>query len=666
MNLRRHLLALGVVAALFIAAGTALAVWTARAKALEDHETRLVDLATVLAEQTARSIGQIDSILLGLGPDVVSVAAAPRDAAEAVLHEALVAHVRVPQLQSVVVFDARGHSIASSRAFPMRQVDISDRAFFQAHRDRIATGLHIDALQTARVTGLPSITLSRPVTGQRSELLGVVVAYLETPYLTDLYSSLNLGPGGGVAVYRRDGTVVVGTGATADSPQLAREARPAGRGQVQVTRLGASAGDRVIAASTLPDLPLVLGVSSTTQFALRGWRRDAWVAGGLAGLAAAFVLALATAIHLRQQSDARLRADILETATRLDAIVRSAMDAIITVDAGQRIVLFNAAAERMFGCDAAQATGTPLDRFIPEQFRALHRQHVERFGRTGDTSRSMGPQTALSALRTDGTEFPIEASISQATVHGQKLYTVILRDISTRLRAQDEIRRAHEQQRELSAAMLEVREAERTRIARELHDELGQALTGLKMDVELLASMAPAERTDLLERTGAMRELLNATVTTTRRISADLRPLVLDDLGLGAAAEWLVQNVVQRSGLACKLDVDPDCTQLGEPHASALFRIMQESLTNVVRHARARRVDVRLARADGVAVLTVSDDGVGMDGGARAKPRSFGLRGISERVLLLGGNVVITSAPGAGTVIIARIPLDRRASGEAA
>jgi signal transduction histidine kinase len=278
----------------------------------------------------------------------------------------------------------------------------------------------------------------------------------------------------------------------------------------------------------------------------------------------------------------------------------------------------------------------------------------------------MGPQTALWALRADGTEFPIEASISQAVVDSQQLFTVILRDVSARMQAEAEIRRTHEQLRELSVAMLEVREAERTRIARELHDELGQALTGLKMDVELLAQMTPRERSDLLERTAAMRQLLDTTVATTRRISTDLRPLVLDDLGLGAAAEWLVQSVAQRSGLACELDFDPAFAQLGEPHASALFRIMQESLTNVVRHARARRVGVRLERAGAAAVLSVSDDGVGMDSGARAKPRSFGLRGISERVLLLGGAVTITSRPGEGTLVVARVPLDGQRAQEAA
>jgi PAS domain S-box-containing protein len=381
-----------------------------------------------------------------------------------------------------------------------------------------------------------------------------------------------------------------------------------------------------------------------------------WLTAALGATVA--VLGIAVCARLARRSRAVAR-QLQERDARLDAIVRSAMDAIITVGSDQRVVLFNAAAEKMFGCSAAEAIGAPLDRFLPERFRATHARHVERFAHTRETSRRMGMQTALWALRADGTEFPIEASISCARAGGHELLTVILRDVTDRAKAERELRRAHDELRELAQAMHEVRESERTRIARELHDELGQALTALKMDVDLLGGSMPADRGDLMERAEAMRELLDSTVATTRRISADLRPLVLDDLGLGAAAEWLAQSFSQRTQVPCELRVDASCAQLGEPHASALFRIMQESLTNVAKHARARRVAVRLERSGDDAVLTVTDDGLGMDPAARPSPRSFGLRGIGERVMLLGGEMQIASRPGAGTTLVARIPLAR-------
>jgi PAS domain S-box-containing protein len=362
--------------------------------------------------------------------------------------------------------------------------------------------------------------------------------------------------------------------------------------------------------------------------------------------------------RVRAEGEVRQARDELhESEARLEAIVRSAMDAMITVDGEQRVVLFNAAAEKMFGCAAAKAIGAPLDQFIPSRFRAAHRTHIERFVRTGETSRRMGVQTALSALRSDGAEFPIEASISHASVGGKRLLTVILRDVTERVEAEQQLQTAHDELRELSLSMLEVREAERTRIARELHDDLGQTLTALKMDADLLEATIPPNRTDLLERVAAMRVLLDSTVTTTRRISSDLRPLVLDDLGLGAAAEWLVQSTSQRYGVACDLRIDPSVAQLGEPHASALFRIMQESLTNVMRHARATRVQVQIERTEQALLLKISDDGIGMEPEARKKPKSFGLRGINERVLSLGGELDISSHPGAGTMLVARIPV---------
>jgi hypothetical protein len=354
----------------------------------------------------------------------------------------------------------------------------------------------------------------------------------------------------------------------------------------------------------------------------------------------------------------RSHQEVREGEARLEAIVQSAMDAIVTIDRDQRIVLFNAAAEAMFGRKAEEALGGPLDRFLPARFRETHRAHVERFGRTGSTSRRMGMQTQLWGLRADGSEFPIEASISHASVAGQQLLTVILRDVTERVSAEHQLQRAHRELRAAAVALQEVREAEQTRIARELHDELGQALTALKMDVAMLQSIIPRERADLLEQVGTMRDLLDVTVATTRRISADLRPLVLDDLGLGAAAEWLMQHIVQRAGLSWNLHVDPACAELEEPYASALFRIMQESLTNVTRHARAKTVTVDLARAGSDAILRVTDDGIGIDHASRQKPGSFGLRGIGERVLLLGGSVEIAGQPGTGTVVQARLPLD--------
>jgi len=800
-TLRALVVALGAASAITMLAGAAASLWRIRSDALERAGTHLADLTLVLAEQTDRALDQVDLALQGTVEEAKRYAASHALAVPSrELHDRLVAQLEgahAPQLRAIALIDAQGNLLALTEEFPPPTRNYSDRDYFRAHRQGPPAGLFIGAPVHGRsLRGELVVPLSKRIDGPGDRFAGAIAAAVPLAYFVDLYRALNLSPGGAVWLYRRDGVLLASF--PPEEEALGKSlADSSGRAEGLV---GGGAGvarehGRITAVRALADYPLVVIVSAPEAEVLAVWRRDAWIFGAIAGLAAAFVLGLAVAVERRLAADARLRGEVREGAARLDAVVRSAMDAIITVNAEQRIVQFNGAAERMFAVEARQAIGTLLERFVPERFRAAHRGHVERFGRTGETSRRMAQQQALWGLRADGTEFRIEASISHASVAGQQLFTVILRDITDRLAAEervregearldaivrsamdaivtvnaaqrivlfngaaermfgvdawqaigaplenfiparfraahhdhierfgrtgetarrmgsqralwalradgtefpieasishtavgdeqffsviirditarlaadDEIERSHAQLRKLAATMHEVREAEQTRIARELHDELGQALTALKMDVELLASLSPPERGDLLERTAAMRGLLDSTVQTTRRISADLRPLVLDDLGLGAAAEWLVQQLSQRAPVACRLSMDPSLAILQEPYASAIFRVMQESLTNVAKHARAAHVELRLAREDGAAVLTVRDDGVGMGQDDQAKPRSFGLRGIRERIFVLGGEVHIASRPGEGTTLVVRVPLPDGPGREAA
>lgn len=359
----------------------------------------------------------------------------------------------------------------------------------------------------------------------------------------------------------------------------------------------------------------------------------------------------------------RVRAEgsLARSEARLRGILNSAMDAIVTVDDRQHIVLFNAAAEAVFGCPREEAIGAPLSWFIPERFRAEHTGHIRRFGETDTNSRRMASQRIVTGLRRNGEEFPIDASISQITEDGQKFYTVILRDVTLRVKADAALRRSKEELLEFSTAANQLREQEKRRIARELHDELAQALTGLKMDVAWIKSKLPATSQPLTDKLNSMEALLDSTVAATRRISSDLRPMMLDDLGLLPATEWLTQNFSERTGIRCKLTLaDPDI-ELQDPHATTIYRVLQESLTNVAKHARASNVDVRLERADGELVLTVRDDGAGFSLDTSRKPNSYGLIGLRERVFLLGGKVRIDSAPGDGARIEVRLPLPESA-----
>src|SRR5580698_10296844 len=168
---------------------------------------------------------------------------------------------------------------------------------------------------------------------------------------------------------------------------------------------------------------------------------------------------------------------------RMMAIIRASREAIITIDSNEVILMFNPMAEQLFGATAADAIGTSLNRFIPERFRAAHSHHVNQFGVAGISDRQMGKQRVLFGLRTNGQEFPIEASISQIEDRNGKLYTVMLRDVTERVQADNTLQASREELRALSANLQHVREEEKTRIARELHDDLGQQLTALKMEL---------------------------------------------------------------------------------------------------------------------------------------------------------------------------------------
>jgi PAS domain S-box-containing protein len=354
----------------------------------------------------------------------------------------------------------------------------------------------------------------------------------------------------------------------------------------------------------------------------------------------------------------RVRAESLleRSESRLRGILDSAMDAIITVDEKQHVVMFNAAAEAMFGCPQAEALGAPLNWFIPERFRGAHAAHVSAFGEGTIVSRRMGTLRMVTGLRRNGIEFPIDASISQVSERDGKFYTVILRDVSARVQAEEALRRSKEELHELASAAHRAREQEKTRIARELHDELGQALTALQMDVTWFRGKMPPDTDGMAMRLARMETLLETTVAATRRISADLRPLMLDDLGLLPALEWLVESFTERTSVSCELAVANADLELPDLQATAVFRTVQESLTNIAKHAGASRVDVAIEHRDSELTVSVRDDGVGFLPEDSRKPNSYGLLGLRERAALLGGEARVTSAPGRGTHVEVRFP----------
>jgi signal transduction histidine kinase len=237
--------------------------------------------------------------------------------------------------------------------------------------------------------------------------------------------------------------------------------------------------------------------------------------------------------------------------------------------------------------------------------------------------------------------------------------------VTERRRAERDLRESNRQLRALSSSLQEVREQERTRIASELHDELGQQLTGLKLELSWLAARVKDGRRLTVGEVDAMRHQLDATIGSVRRIATELRPRVLDDLGFGEALTWQASEFARRSGLVVDVKLAAATLVTHDATATALFRIVQESLTNIARHARAATVQVRLDATDESLVLTVHDDGRGIAGHA-GEGAGLGLVSMRERAMALGGRLHVTGAPGQGTTIEVVLPLNATAAVEEA
>jgi signal transduction histidine kinase len=216
--------------------------------------------------------------------------------------------------------------------------------------------------------------------------------------------------------------------------------------------------------------------------------------------------------------------------------------------------------------------------------------------------------------------------------------------------------RSRQELRDLTARLQLVREDERTCLAREVHDELGQALTGLKIDLAWLKARV-ADRAALAERVQSIIVRIDGAMDTVRRIATDLRPSVLDDLGLVAAVEWQAQEFERSTGITAQLEIQATYPELDDVCATTAFRILQETLTNVARHAHATRVHIALRVNAEELTLEVKDNGRGISEGEMASPRSLGLVGSRERAIACGGELVIRGVRNQGTTVLLRLPV---------
>jgi signal transduction histidine kinase len=276
----------------------------------------------------------------------------------------------------------------------------------------------------------------------------------------------------------------------------------------------------------------------------------------------------------------------------------------------------------------------------------------------------LGEEVVIDMLRKGATDYVLKNRLSrlpQAVARAVR-ETEQRRDY---LRAHEKMRRSHDQLKALTGHLQFVREEERTRIAREVHDELGQSLTALKLDLSWLLGRLPHERS-LQKKIKEMSGQVDETIHAVRRIATELRPGVLDSLGLSAAIEWQTMDFQERTGIKCDVTIDLKEAIRDKEFSTACFRILQETLTNVIRHSDATQVEVRLAQVDKEIILTVRDNGRGISEKDVVHPRSIGLIGMRERVARVGGEVFFFGLPGRGTTVTMRVPLSQGAAMEVA
>ena len=262
-------------------------------------------------------------------------------------------------------------------------------------------------------------------------------------------------------------------------------------------------------------------------------------------------------------------------------------------------------------------------------------------------------------VRKDGVKIPCIVTATPFRGPDGELIGIVedFKDISERKKSERELMQSHERLRDLASHLQVVREEERAHIAREIHDELGQALTSLKMDVHWLRHRLPGEKQSLIDKTNVMSKLIDRTVQAVRRIYAELRPGLLDDFGLSAAMEWEAGEFSKRTNIECEILSDPEDIVLPQGLSTAIFRIFQETLTNITRHANATKVRIILTKNADRLEMRVSDNGKGIEDREILEPRSFGIIGMRERVHYLGGNLSI-SGNSNGTTVEVTIPID--------
>lgn len=652
---------LAAVAVLTILLSVSFLIWQLRVNALAHARLEAHSLTVMLLEQTQQIFDAADRTLEGVQERLSSSYGRQFSLDSAPTHLLLSARVSgMRQLSSMFLVDANGTVVNSSLDFAMPRVIVADRDYFQNFVHNGGKTTFISKPLRNRINNSWTLYMARPLYQGNGQFRGLVVAAMSIPKLEQMFQLVKLDYERPMALYFADGTLI------ASHPQreqmmgtipeeLKYQGLPVEGNETNTFQhLNAAGGRETISLARLAKYPLMISVVDEEVLSLAAWRQTT-VPIGMGGIFVCLVTVTVALFLLRKLRSKEALEKALRVANDLyQHTVNSVMDAIVAIDERQHIVLFNPAAEQMFGRRASEVVGQSFDLLIPEVIRNRHQGHVARYATQESGSRSMNASLQITGKRADGQEFPIESTISKSFVDGKLQMTAVLRDVTVHRQAELDLRTLNAQLRGLATSLQSVREEERSRIARELHDQLGQQLTGIKLSFSWLANRLKEGRSATPDAVDEIRYLLDAAITSVRRISTELRPRILDDLGFTEALSAQILEFAKHSNLIVSLNLSAAQEIYDDAQATALFRIAQEALTNVARHANASHVNIDLMTEYDSLVLRVHDNGQGMQ--ETVRPGSIGLVSMRERAISIGAQFNIASCAGAGTTIEVVIP----------
>jgi PAS domain S-box-containing protein len=339
-------------------------------------------------------------------------------------------------------------------------------------------------------------------------------------------------------------------------------------------------------------------------------------------------------------------------------IIQSSTDGVVIINARRQIVLVNHKTERIFGYPATHLLEKSLDLLLPACFGSEQRRRVERLAATRLNGRRT--KVELKGMHANGDHIAVSTSVSRFTAQGESFLALILHEAiqHTYLHEGKPPSIKLSELRKWAVYTQQASEIEKRRFSKKLYDDIGQRLSVLKLDLDWLENSLLGTDKSFPARVAQMQGLLDNVISMTKSMASALRPPLLDDFGLLAAVEWMAENFQKKTSISCSVENKGSMTKLGDPIESAIFRVVQESLANIERHAHARNVKIVFLHTLNQLDVMIQDDGIGMKTSSEGKPGCFGLIAMQERIFVLGGTISIQNIRPQGLVIRAAIPIN--------